>query len=82
MRVGLETATADELDAALWSACSAGRTETALLLADVGARLDRVPAWELVTPLDAARRAGADGLVAALRVRGARSYDELPTTER
>jgi uncharacterized protein len=64
---------AADVDAAFWGACHGGRWETAEYLAGHGADLDWLPPWERLTPLDAAVRANADGLVAWLRERGARS---------
>jgi uncharacterized protein len=48
--------TADELDRAFWYACHGGQLRAAILLAERGANIDWTPPWELLTPLDAARR--------------------------
>jgi ankyrin repeat protein len=67
----LRRATPDEIDDALWGACHGGRLEAAAVLLDGGADINRIPAWERLTPLDAAIRGGAAPLVAWLRDRGA-----------
>lgn len=65
--------TQDEVDHAFWGACHGGRREAAEFLLARGANLNRIPPWEPLTPLDAARLHGADELVEWLRTRGARS---------
>ncbi|GAA4551171.1 ankyrin repeat domain-containing protein [Pseudonocardia xishanensis] len=67
----------DDLDLCFWYACHGGSRAAAELLLARGARLDHVPGWERLTPLDAAERAGAAELVAWLRGRGARRASEL-----
>lgn len=64
-----------EITAAFWGACHGGRADCAALLLDHGAELNWIPPWEGLTPLDAAAREGATGLVAWLRERGAVSAD-------
>jgi uncharacterized protein len=64
---------ADDLNAAFWGACHGGRQRTAEFLAARGAGINWLPPWEPCSPLDAAERAGAAGLVRWLRARGARS---------
>lgn len=62
----------DEVDAAFWGACHGGQLRTARYLADRGAEVNWVAHWEPATPLDAARRTGADAeLVDWLLARGA-----------
>jgi hypothetical protein len=67
--------TPDEVSRAFWGACHGGRRQLAAFLLDRGADLNWIPPWEPLTPLDAARREGADELVDWLRARGARSAD-------
>ncbi|MFC4852057.1 ankyrin repeat domain-containing protein [Actinophytocola glycyrrhizae] len=68
-----------EVDAAFWGACHGGRLPTARYLADRGADLDWVAAWERATPLDAVLRTSPDAvdLVDWLRGRGARRATDL-----
>lgn len=65
-----------EIDHAFWGACHGGRRGSAELLLDCGAELNWLPPWESLTPLDAATRDGAEGLVAWLRIQGATSASE------
>ena len=67
----------DELDLAFWYACHGGSRDAAAYLLGRGPALDHLPDWERLTPLDAAERAGATGLVAWLRERGAHRASEL-----
>jgi hypothetical protein len=67
----------DDVSRAFWGACHGGQRAAAEFLLAHGAELDWVPGWEERTPLDAARRSGADELVAWLRARGAKSATEL-----
>ncbi|WDZ82775.1 ankyrin repeat domain-containing protein [Micromonospora cathayae] len=62
-----------EVSAALWGACHGGQQRAAGYLLDHGADLNWIPAWEPLTPLDAATRSGAVALADWLRARGARS---------
>jgi ankyrin repeat protein len=64
---------ADEITHAFWFACHGGQLAIAKYLFGRGADLNWVPDWEEQTPLDTARREGADELVVWLRDRGARS---------
>ena len=63
---------ADDLTQALWYACHGGQRETAERLLGLGAGLDWVSTWDGLTPLDAARRSGADDLAGWLAEQGAR----------
>ena len=69
--------TPDEVTHAFWGACHGGQRGTAEYLLDRGANLNWIPGWEERTPLDTARREGADELVEWLRSRGAKSAEEL-----
>jgi hypothetical protein len=69
--------TREEVTRAFWGACHGGRRECAEYLLDRGADLNWIPPWEPLTPLDAAEREGAAGLVAWLRERGAQRAAEL-----
>ncbi len=60
---------AGALDRALWWACHGGRGEVARLLVERGADVGWTAPWDGSTPVDAARSAGADEVVAWLRGR-------------
>ena len=60
-----------DVDGAFWGACHGGRLPAAEFLLDHGAHLNAIPAWENLTPLDAAVRSGATDVVTWLRARGA-----------
>jgi uncharacterized protein len=66
-----------EITRAFWGACHGGQRSAAEYLLDRGAKLNWIPSWERVTPLDAAQRSGASKLVDWLRVRGAKSASEV-----
>ena len=70
-------ATPDELTVAFWCACHGGQRQTAEYLLDLGADLNWIATWDGHTPLDTARREGAEDVVAWLRTRGAEAADEL-----
>jgi hypothetical protein len=61
----------DDVTHGFWSACHGGQRQTAEYLLDHGADLNWV-GYDNLTPLDAARRAGANALVAWLHSRGGR----------
>lgn len=65
-RQAASTADPDELDAALWNACSRGDTVIARMLLRLGARLDWTAPWSGQTPLDAARAKQQAHLVALM----------------
>jgi uncharacterized protein len=67
----------DEVSRAFWGACHGGQRLSAQYLLNHGAAVNWIPPWEELTPLDAARRSGADGLVEWLRGQGGRRADEL-----
>ncbi len=69
-------ATPDAVKVAFWCACHGGQRETAEYLLHKGAQLNWISPWDGLTPLDAARRAGADELVKWLRNKGATSARE------
>jgi uncharacterized protein len=66
----------EEVNRAFWGACHGGQQQCAAYLLDRGAELNWIPAWEQLTPLDAARRSDAVELVEWLRSRGAHSARE------
>jgi hypothetical protein len=66
-----------EITRAFWGACHGGQQGSAEYLLDRGAELNWIPAWERMTPLDAAQRRGAAKLVEWLRARGGKSASEL-----
>jgi hypothetical protein len=65
-----------EINPAFWGACHGGQQLSAEYLLDRGADINWLPEWEPLTPLDAARRSGAEGLVIWLRGWGAKSAAE------
>ncbi|CAN5162856.1 hypothetical protein BH18GEM1_BH18GEM1_20330 [soil metagenome] len=67
----------DEISRAFWGACHGGQRGSAEYLLARGADINWIPGWEELTPLDAARRSGADELVEWLCSLGARSAEEL-----
>jgi uncharacterized protein len=67
--VGVAMPTQDDVTNAFWCACHGGQQETAEFLLQHGADLNWV-GHDGLTPLDAAIRSGADGLVPWLRQRG------------
>ena len=68
-------ATPDELTVAFWCACHGGQRQTAEYLLERGADLNWIATWDGHTPLDTARREGAEDVVAWLRTRGAKTAD-------
>ena len=68
---GATTPSPEDITAAFWGACHGGRQDCAQYLLERGAELNWIPPWENLTPLDAAEREHADGLVRWLRARGA-----------
>ncbi|GAC1648234.1 MAG: hypothetical protein NVS4B3_03480 [Gemmatimonadaceae bacterium] len=72
-----EPLTPDEVSRAFWGACHGGQRLSAQFLLNHGAAINWIPPWEQLTPLDAARRSGADELVEWLRGQGGRRADEL-----
>jgi hypothetical protein len=67
----------DEITRAFWAACHGGQRPTAEYLLTRGAAINWIPPWEKLTPLDAARRNGADALIEWLRGQGAKSAENL-----
>lgn len=68
---GVTAPSPEDITAAFWGACHGGRQDCAQYLLERGAELNWIPPWENLTPLDAAEREHADGLVRWLRARGA-----------
>jgi len=66
----------EEVTHGFWSACHDGQRQVAEYLLDRGADLNWI-GYDGLTPLDAARRHGAEDLVAWLHGRGAASAGEL-----
>ncbi len=64
---------ADHVTGAFWGACHGGQRETAEYLLGHGADRDWVSTWDATTPLEAARRSGADDVVEWLVAIGAGS---------
>lgn len=67
----------DEVNTGFWYACHGGQFNAAIFFLGEGASLNWIPEWEKLTPLDAARRSGANHLVEFLRTHGAKSATEL-----
>jgi uncharacterized protein len=74
---GGDRPTPDDTTQAFWYACHGGQQGAAEYLLERGADLNWVSTWDQLTPLDAARRSGADEVAAWLRGRGGRSAREL-----
>jgi hypothetical protein len=68
----------DELTHAFWCACHGGQQAAAEYLFDRGANINWI-GYDKLTPLGAARRTGANALVAWLIHRGAKSTEQLAT---
>jgi ankyrin repeat protein len=68
--------TPEDIASAFWCACHGGQQPAAEYLLDRGAYLNWL-GYDKLTPLDAARRSGANELVAWLFHRGAKSAQEL-----
>ncbi len=66
----------DEVTHAFWCACHGGQQRSAEYLLNRGADINWI-GYDKLTPFDAARRGGANELVAWLFHRGAKSTDEL-----
>ncbi|MGW4408223.1 ankyrin repeat domain-containing protein [Nonomuraea sp. NPDC004702] len=66
-----------EVTQGLWAACHGGQSQAAAFLLERGGDLGWV-GYDELTPLDAARRAGADDLVSWLTARGARPGPRHP----
>lgn len=66
-----------EINLAFWYACHGGQQQVADYLLEKGADINWLPSWEKMTPLDAAEREGAVGLVDWLRAKGGKSAEEL-----
>ena len=62
--------TPDDITQALWYASHGGQQLAAEYLVERGADLNWISTWDELTPLDAARRSGADQLVQWLQPRG------------
>ncbi len=68
--------TPGEVTGSFWGACHGGQRETAEYLLDRGADLNWI-GWDGLTPLDAARRSGANAVVAWLHHQGGRSASDI-----
>jgi len=73
---GKPAPTVDDITHAFWGACHGGQRATAERMLASGADRNWV-GYDQLTPLDAARRSGANALVGWLHQQGARSSDEL-----
>lgn len=74
---GEDAPTPDDTTQAFWYACHGGQQPVAEYLLERGAELNWVSTWDGLTPLDAARRSGADEVVGWLRGRGGKPAAEL-----
>lgn len=61
----------NDTNCALWNACHGSQIATAKFLHDIGGDVDFIPPWDTITPLDAARRSGANDVVIWLEGIGA-----------
>ena len=75
--VGAAAPSPDEIRHAFWGACHGGQQAAAEYLLGHGADVNWIPAWEELTPLDAAERSGASEFADWLRRRSAKSAREL-----
>jgi hypothetical protein len=66
----------DEVTHGLWSACHGGQHQAAEFFLDRGGDINWI-GYDQLTPLDAARRSGADQLAGRLASQGAKSTAEL-----
>jgi uncharacterized protein len=71
-----EAPTAEDITGALWCACHGGQRSTAEYLLERGGDVNWI-GWDDLTPLDAARRGGADQLADWLVERGAKIATEI-----
>lgn len=76
-QIASEVPGAEEINDAFWLACHGGQRSTAEYLLEQNAELNWVPAWENLTPLDAARRNGFEEVVDWLLRRSAKSASDL-----
>jgi uncharacterized protein len=68
----------DDATHAFWSACHGGQLQAAEYLLERGADINWKADWDGCTPFDAARREGANDLVAWLHHRGGKAAVDLP----
>ena len=68
--------TPDDITQAFWYACHGGQRSVAEYLLHRGADINWISTWDKLTPLDAARRSGADEVVAWFHGRGGKSASE------
>jgi uncharacterized protein len=71
----------DDVSVAFWCACHGGQRTAAEYLLDRGAELNWISPWDGLTPLDAARRSGAEDLVQWLEARGALGAEQRKQTQ-
>lgn len=76
-RLKADHPTADRVTSSFWGACHGGQIATAAVLLERGADINWV-GYDRLTPLDAARRSGADAVVAWLELRGATEAEQPP----
>jgi hypothetical protein len=67
----------DDVNRAFWFACHGAQRRAAEHLLNHGADLNWIPGWEKRTPLDTARREGANELVEWLRSKDAKSAEDF-----
>jgi len=75
--IAADRPTPEQITSSFWGACHGSQLATAAYLLEQGADLNWI-GYDDLTPLDAARRSGADDLVAWLRDRGARTAAPHP----
>ncbi|KAI1260522.1 ankyrin [Xylariaceae sp. FL1019] len=54
----------DDTDTAFWNACHGGQLDIVIYLHEKGANINAIPSWDKLTPLEAARRSGAQDIMA------------------
>ena len=70
--------TRDDITQAFWYACHGGQQGAAEYLLERGANLNWASTWDGLTPLDAARRSGAEDVVVWLQARAGKPGADLP----
>ncbi|GAO19798.1 uncharacterized protein UV8b_00143 [Ustilaginoidea virens] len=67
----------EDTDFALWNAAHGGQLDVVKFVHDKGAGVNTVPPWENLTPLDAAKRTGANDVIEWLEQNEANGFADL-----
>lgn len=76
-QISMERLRTAQISDGFWAACHGGQVTAAQYLLHHGAVLDWLPAWEPLTPLDAAARSGATEVLTWLHSEGASTASRL-----